>query len=61
MAREDWTTFLKGQPLAYRGILVMLRDGCSYAEVAETLKIDESVIRRIIGRVKEKQLADTSV
>jgi RNA polymerase sigma factor (sigma-70 family) len=56
MAGEEWDQFLQGQPLVYRRILLLSRDGKSPATIAEELNIS----RRTVNRVLSKYLGEDS-
>ncbi len=54
IGQELWEQMLDGQPPAYRQVLVMLRDGCTQAEVAERLKLNRRTVYRVLERALEK-------
>jgi RNA polymerase sigma-70 factor (ECF subfamily) len=50
MSREEWERLLQGQPLVYRRILLLLREGLTPAEVAQTMSINERLVYRVAKR-----------
>jgi RNA polymerase sigma-70 factor (ECF subfamily) len=50
MSREEWERLLQGQPLVYRRILLLLREGLRPAEVAQTMSINERLVYRVAKR-----------
>ena len=50
MSQEEWRKLLSDLPLVYRRILVLLRDGVSFDEIAAELKIHPRTVRRVADR-----------
>lgn len=50
MSQEEWKEFLRKQPLVYRRIFVLLREGKSPAEIAQELGIHQRTVDRVISR-----------
>ena len=48
MKQEEWGLFLRKQPLVYRRIFVLLRDGKSYDEIATELGMSRRTVQRIV-------------
>jgi RNA polymerase sigma factor (sigma-70 family) len=48
---EEWVRLLDGQPLVYRRILILLREGKTLAEIATELQIHPRTIRRLIDKL----------
>jgi RNA polymerase sigma factor (sigma-70 family) len=53
MANERWQHLVDGLPPGHRRILEMLREGHSYAEIADLLGMDRKIIQRLINRLRE--------
>lgn len=51
MGREEWARFLAKQPLAYRRILLLLREGKTSATIAEELGISQRTVNRVLRKV----------
>jgi RNA polymerase sigma factor (sigma-70 family) len=51
MGREEWDQMLQRQPLVYRRILTMVREGKSSSCIAEELGISQKTVVRVIRRV----------
>jgi RNA polymerase sigma-70 factor (ECF subfamily) len=47
MSKEEWTNFLRKQPLVHRRIFVMLREGKTHNEIATELGISSRHVRRV--------------
>ena len=50
MSQEEWMEYLRKQPLVYRRILILLREGKSQAEIAQELKISVRLVQRVVER-----------
>ena len=48
---EEWTAFLGRQPLVYRRIFILLRQGKERAEIARELGIHERTVRRVADKL----------
>ena len=48
---EEWVRLLNAQPIVYRRILILLREGKKPAEIAKELQIHPRTIRRVIERL----------
>ncbi|MBI1831005.1 MAG: sigma-70 family RNA polymerase sigma factor [Planctomycetes bacterium] len=48
MTHEEWTEFLRKQPLVYRHVFVLLRDGKSYGAIGKVLGISARTVARIV-------------
>ena len=48
---EQWTRFLRSQPLVYRRIYILLRDGKTQLEIAEELNLHEKTVNRVVNRL----------
>jgi RNA polymerase sigma factor (sigma-70 family) len=51
MSQEEWVEFLRKQPVVYRRIFILLRDGKTHDEIAQELDIDEKTVTRVVYRV----------
>jgi DNA-directed RNA polymerase specialized sigma24 family protein len=51
MGQEEWGEFLRKQPLVYRRIFMLMREGKSSVEIAQEMGINARVVRRVIDRV----------
>jgi RNA polymerase sigma-70 factor (ECF subfamily) len=49
--REQWDQLLQEQPLVYRGILVLWREGKARSEIAAELGIHPRTVQRVIEKV----------
>jgi RNA polymerase sigma-70 factor (ECF subfamily) len=47
MSQEEWTEFLRKQPLVHRRIFILLRDGKTATEIAAELDISAKTVRRV--------------
>jgi RNA polymerase sigma factor (sigma-70 family) len=54
ITHEMWETMLEGQPLVYRQVLLMLREGYTQVEVSERVKLTTRTVQRILVRALEK-------
>ena len=54
MTQEEWVEFLRKQPLVYRRIFILLREGKTHVEIAKELGIDLRTIHRTIYRAAPK-------
>lgn len=54
MEHEEWDRLLEGQNAINRQVLELLRAGFTHREVAAVLRINEKHIRRLLGRMQEK-------
>ncbi len=50
MSQEEWQEFLRKQPLVYRRILILLREGKTPALVAQELNIHPRTVQRVAER-----------
>ncbi len=50
MTQEEWAEFLRKQPLVYRRIFILLREGKTQYEIAEELDIHLKTVNRIVCR-----------
>jgi RNA polymerase sigma factor (sigma-70 family) len=50
MEGEEWDQFLEQQPLVYRRILLLLRDGRTSATIAEELGISQRTVNRVVRK-----------
>jgi RNA polymerase sigma factor (sigma-70 family) len=48
---EEWLRFLEAQPIVYRRILVLLRQGKKTAEIAAELQMHPRTVRRMIDKL----------
>jgi hypothetical protein len=48
---EQWARVLEGQPLVYRRIMHLLRDGKELVEIARELKLHPRTIRRVAEKL----------
>src|SRR5262249_33295641 len=46
MSQEEWNEFLRKQPLVYRRIFILLREGKTRAEIAEEIGISVRTVQR---------------
>jgi RNA polymerase sigma-70 factor (ECF subfamily) len=51
ISREEWDRLLQEQPLVYREILVRLRDGKSFTQIAREVAVSVQTVRRVVRRV----------
>ena len=51
MSQEEWTNFLRKQPLVHRRIFILLREGKSRSEIATELGINIRTVRRVADQV----------
>ena len=51
MSEEEWIEFLRKQPLVYRRIFILLREGRSQDEIARELGIHQRTVNRVVGRL----------
>jgi RNA polymerase sigma factor (sigma-70 family) len=51
MSREEWERLLQRQPLVYRRILILLREGKSSAQIARELNINARLVRRVAEKL----------
>jgi RNA polymerase sigma factor (sigma-70 family) len=51
MSREEWDRLLAGQPLVYRHILLLRRDGRTLRQIAGQLRISERTVRRVVAKL----------
>jgi RNA polymerase sigma factor (sigma-70 family) len=52
---EAWEVMLAGQPIVYRRILILLREGRTTAEVAEELGINIRTVQRLVAKMLARQ------
>jgi RNA polymerase sigma-70 factor (ECF subfamily) len=50
MTKEEWNTFLSKQPLVYRRIFILLRDGHTHEQIATELGINVRTIGRVVAK-----------
>lgn len=50
MSQEEWQEFLRKQPLVYRRILILLREGKTAAVIAQELNIHPRTVQRVAER-----------
>jgi len=50
MSQEEWKEYLRKQPLLYRRILTLAREGKLQDQIAEELRISVKTVQRVIGR-----------
>src|SRR5262249_31655904 len=50
MTQEEWKVFLRRQPLVYRRIFMLLRDGRTRRQIAAELGIHRRTVDRIVLR-----------
>jgi RNA polymerase sigma factor (sigma-70 family) len=48
---EEWQAFLRKQPLVYRRIYTMLRQGKTQKEISKVLGLTPQTINRVVGRL----------
>jgi RNA polymerase sigma factor (sigma-70 family) len=53
LAEEQWDRLLDEQPLPYRRVLELLREGHTQGEVAEQLRLSVKTVRRVVARAFE--------
>jgi RNA polymerase sigma-70 factor (ECF subfamily) len=51
MSHEEWRVFLRKQPLVYRRIFTMYRDGKTEGQIATELGIADRTVRRVMERL----------
>lgn len=51
MSKEEWTEFLRKQPLVHRRIFILLREGKSAREIAAELDISAKTVRRVADQL----------
>lgn len=51
MGREEWDKLLKGQPLVYRRILMLVREGKPSSKIAAELGVTQQTVNRVIRRL----------
>jgi RNA polymerase sigma-70 factor (ECF subfamily) len=57
MTQEEWVEFLRRQPLVYRQIFILLREGKKQQQIAEELGIHVKTVNRIVCRVATRELS----
>jgi RNA polymerase sigma factor (sigma-70 family) len=50
MTQEEWVEFLRKQPLVYRRIFILLREGKTHVEIAQELGIHTKTVERVVYR-----------
>jgi RNA polymerase sigma factor (sigma-70 family) len=50
MTKEEWNAFLRKQPLVYRRIFILLRDGHTHEQIAAELGINVRTIGRVVAK-----------
>lgn len=50
MTKEEWNAFLRKQPLVYRRIFILLRDGHTHEQIASELGINVRTVGRIVSK-----------
>lgn len=53
-AKEQWEKMSRDQPPHYVEMLNLRSDGCTYAEIARKVNVDERTVRRVIKRLLER-------
>lgn len=56
MSEEEWQAFLGKQPLVYRRILILLREGRTADGIAQEMRISSRTVRRVAGLLWESKL-----
>ena len=51
IARERWETLLRNQPPHYRRIVQLRLEGNTLQQIADSLQLDESTVRRFLKRL----------
>jgi RNA polymerase sigma-70 factor (ECF subfamily) len=51
MTKEEWTVFLRSQPLVYQRIFILLREGHTHVQIAAELGINVRTIERAVARL----------
>lgn len=51
MSQEEWVKFLGEQPLVYRQVFILLREGKTHEEIAAELKISTKSVQRALGQL----------
>ena len=54
MTQEEWSEFLRKQPLVYRRIFILLREGKTHEEIAQELGIHTKTVQRVVYRYGPK-------
>lgn len=49
MSKEEWVEFLRKQPMAYRRIFILLREGKTQDEIAVELGIHKKTVQRVVA------------
>ena len=49
MSKEEWNAFLRRQPLVYRRIFILLRDGHTHEQIAAELGINVRTVGRVVA------------
>lgn len=57
IAREQWDRMMANQPAHYRRIVQMRLEGHTYQEIADTLDLAESTVRRFVKRLFRETVA----
>ncbi|MBM4069958.1 MAG: hypothetical protein FJ271_13550 [Planctomycetes bacterium] len=53
---EEWQEFLRKQPLVYRRIYSLLRDGTETKKIANELAISERTVLRVVNRLSSRSM-----
>jgi len=54
--KEEWERLLQGQPLLYRQMAELIRQGYTQREVASLFHVHEKTVHRAIAKIMEKHL-----
>ena len=54
MTQEEWPAFLRKQPLVYRRVFILLREGKTQNQIAEELNIHLKTVNRIVCRAARR-------
>jgi RNA polymerase sigma-70 factor (ECF subfamily) len=60
MTQEEWTEFLRKQPLVYQRIFILIREGNTREEVAQAMGISERMVYRVMSRLTAAQEASVN-
>lgn len=50
MTKEEWSDFLRKQPLVYRRIFILLRDGHTHEQIAVEIGVSVRTVERIVAK-----------
>jgi RNA polymerase sigma-70 factor (ECF subfamily) len=57
IAREQWSLMMEDQPEHYRRIIQLRLQGHTYQDIADTLQVAESTVRRFLKRLFHERVA----